>query len=146
MATKSYHIYHDLFINATSEKLFNAVSKPAELINWWPLTCAGEEKVHGVYNLNFTNTYNWFGKVITHKPNVSFHIQMTQSNENWNPTSFGFDIEEISKNKIQLHFWHKNWEVCNSEFKQSSFCWAMLLRGLKNYVEQGIVIPFEDRE
>jgi len=145
MDMKSYHIYHDLLINTSAANLFNAVSKPAELINWWPLTCSGEEKLNAVYNLNFTDTYNWFGKVITYKPPTSFHIQMTQSNANWDPTSFGFDIEEISNNKVQLHFWHKNWQDCNAEFKQSSFCWAMLLNGLKKYVERGIVIPFEER-
>jgi len=146
MDVKSYHIYHDLLINTSAKKLFKAVSKPALLIHWWPLTCSGKEKINAVYNLNFTDSYNWFGKVITYKPNASFHIQMTQSNVDWNPTSFGFDIEEISNNKVQLHFWHKNWQDCNAAFKQSSFCWAMLLRGLKNYVEHGIVIPFENRE
>ena len=146
MNTKSYHIYHNLLINTSAKKLFKAVSKPEELVNWWPLKCSGEEQLNAVYNLNFTDTYNWFGKVITYKPNLAFHIQMTQSITDWNPTSFGFDIEEISDNKVQLHFWHKNWQECNTEFKQSSFCWAMLLNGLKNYVEKGIIIPFEERE
>jgi len=146
MDPKSYNIYHDLLINISAEKLFNAVSKPAELVNWWPLKCSGEEKLKSEYNFNFTDTYNWFGNVITYKPNTSFHIKMTKADKNWNLTSFGFDIEEISSNKVQLHFWHKNWQNCNAEFKQSSFCWAMLLNGLKKYVEKGIVIPYEERE
>ena len=146
MDSKSYTIYHNLVINSSTKKLFNAVSKPTYLVNWWPLKCSGDEQLNAVYNLNFTDTYNWFGKVITYKPNLAFHIQMTQSITDWNPTSFGFDIEEISDNKVQLHFWHKNWQECNTEFKQSSFCWAMLLNGLKNYVEKGIIIPFEERE
>jgi hypothetical protein len=146
MDPKSYHIYHDLLIHTSTKKLFSAVSKPEELIHWWPLKCSGEEKLNAEYNLNFTDAYNWFGKVVYYKPNTSFHIQMTGSNEDWNPTSFGFDIEEISNNKVQLHFWHKNWQDCNAEFKQSSFCWAMLLNGLKKYVEKGIVIPFNERE
>jgi hypothetical protein len=145
MNEKNYHIYHDLLINVSAEKLFNAVSKPKELINWWPLACSGEEKTGATYNLNFTDTYNWFGKVICYKPNTAFHIQMTIASQEWNATSFGFDIEEISNQKVQLHFWHKNWQDCNTEFKQSSFCWAMLLNGLKNYVEKGIVISFEER-
>ena len=146
MDTKSYDIFHNLVINCSEEKLFNAVSKPDELVNWWPLICSGKEELNAEYNLNFTDTYNWFGKVITYKPNTAFHIQMTQSNTDWNPTSFGFDIEEISDNKVQLHFWHKDWKNCNAEFKQSSFCWALLLNGLKNYVEKGTIIPFEERE
>jgi uncharacterized protein YndB with AHSA1/START domain len=146
MNSTNYHIYHDLQINTTAKKLFEAVSKPSELENWWPLKCSGEEKLQAEYNFNFTDAYDWYGKVTAYQPNSTFYIQMTKSNEDWNSTSFGFDIEEIDKNKVQLHFWHKNWQRCNAEFKQSSFCWAMLLNGLKNYVEKGIIIPFEDRE
>ena len=145
MIDENYTIYHDLVINASATTVFSAVSKPTELINWWPLKCTGEEKLNAEYNLNFTDTYNWFGKVVSYKPNTTFHFQMTESNEDWNPTSFGFDIEEISTNKTQLHFWHKNWQTCNAEFKQSSFCWALLLNGLKSYAEKGIIIPFEER-
>ena len=146
MTKENYTIYHDLIINVSASKIFEAVSKPGELIHWWPLACSGEEKLNAEYNFNFTDIYNWFGKVICYKPNTAFHIQMTISNEDWNPTSFGFDIEEITTNKVQLHFWHTNWQHCNAEFKQSSFCWAILLNGLKNYVEKRIIIPFEERE
>ena len=146
MDKKNYHIYHDIRVNTSAEKLFNAVSKPEELVNWWPLKCSGEEKLDGEYNFNFTDSYDWFGKVICYKPTTAFHIQMTIASDNWNTTSFGFDIEELENNSVQLHFWHKNWQHCNAEFKQSSFCWAMLLNGLKKYVEKGIVIPFEERE
>ena len=146
MDANSYNIYHDLQVNSSSKKLFDAVSKPSELENWWPLKCLGEEMLNAEYNFNFTDAYNWFGKVITYLLNTKFHIQMTVSSEDWKSTSFGFDIEEINPQKVQLHFWHKNWQQCNAEFKQSSFCWAMLLNGLKNYVEKGIIIPFEKRE
>ena len=145
MIDENYTIYHDLVIEASASTVFDAVSTPSKLINWWPLICTGEEKLNAEYNLNFTDTYNWFGKVVSYKPNTAFHFQMTESNEDWNPTSFGFDIEEISTNKIQLHFCHTNWQTCNAEFKQSSFCWALLLNGLKSYAEKGIIIPFEER-
>lgn len=70
---------------------------------------------------------------------------MTDSNEDWNPTTFGFNLEE-QENGIYLRFSHKGWLENNDELKHSSFCWAMLLNGLKNYVEKGIVVPFEERE
>lgn len=146
MESTKHHIYHNLVIETSAEKLFNAVSKPSELENWWPLKCSGEERLNAEYNLNFTDTYDWYGKVVCYQPNDAFHIQMTVSSEDWNSTSFGFDIEELAENNVQLLFWHKNWKHCNAEFKQSSFCWAMLLNGLKNYLEKGIIIPFEERE
>ena len=146
MNSKSYTIYHNLVISTTTKKLFDAISKPKELINWWPLNCTGEEKVNSEYNFNFTDAYNWFGRVTDYTPGKTFHIQMTKADKDWNSTSFGFDIEKLSNDKVQLYFWHKNWQQCNAKFKQSSYCWAMLLNGLKNYIEKGIIIPFDERE
>jgi hypothetical protein len=70
---------------------------------------------------------------------------MTVSDQDWDPTSFGFDLFEIEEG-IQLRFYHIDWPQCNAHFRRSSFCWAMLLNGLKNYVEKGIIVPFEERE
>jgi hypothetical protein len=69
---------------------------------------------------------------------------MTKSDPDWDATTFGFDLEEVDKGTL-LKFSHQNWRELNHNFKHSSFCWAMLLNGLKNYIEKGIVIPFEKR-
>ncbi|MBM1107046.1 SRPBCC domain-containing protein [Aurantibacter crassamenti] len=141
----SYSIYHDLEINESIDKVFQAITEPEHLINWWPNRCTGIPKENEVYNFYFTPDYNWYGKVIKVNQNKSFHIKMTESDADWNPTSFGFDLEQ-KKGKIHIQFWHIGWPECNTHYKRSSFCWAMLLNGLKNYVESGKIIPFEKRE
>lgn len=70
---------------------------------------------------------------------------MTKTDEDWNPTSFGFDSEELEI-MVQVRFWHKGWPECNAHFRRSSFCWAIPLNGLKNYIEKGVIIPFVERE
>ena len=70
---------------------------------------------------------------------------MTNSDADWNPTTFGFTLEE-RENEVYLRFSHTGWVNNNDELKHSSFCWAMLLNGLKKYVEKGVIIPFEERE
>ncbi|WP_109436829.1 SRPBCC domain-containing protein [Aquimarina sp. AU119] len=141
----TFSIYHDLFILASIKEVFDGVSVPDHLVNWWPKKCTGTPELEQEYNFYFPPEYDWYGKVTTCKPNKSFHITMTKSDKDWNNTSFGFDLEEI-KDGVQLKFWHKGWPKCNDEFRQSSFCWAMLLSGLKNYIEKGIIIPFQERE
>ena len=69
---------------------------------------------------------------------------MTKSDPNWEPTSFGFDLKEI-EDGVLVKFWHKDWPECNDHYKHSSFCWALLLKGLKDYLEKGVIIPFEER-
>jgi uncharacterized protein YndB with AHSA1/START domain len=144
-ANNGFSIYHDLLINGSPSQVFSAISDPRKLENWWPLRCTGKPALGEEYNFYFAPEYDWFGKVIKFVPNNAFHIKMTKSDTDWNPTSFGFDLNETGIG-IQIQFWHKGWPECNANFKRSSFCWAMLLNGLKNYVEKRVVVPFEDRE
>lgn len=145
MNEKGFSIYHDLVISAPIEKVFDAITNPKHLIHWWPLKCEGKPELQAEYNFYFTEAYDWYGKVVEISPNKSFHIKMTKSDSDWDPTSFGFDLIEAPEH-VKLEFWHIGWPECNHHFKRSSFCWAMLLNGLKNYVEKGIIIPFEERE
>ena len=82
--------------------------------------------------------------MVDYTQNKSFHIQMTDADEDWNPTTFGFDLRETEQG-VWLEFWHKNWPELNHHFRRSSCCWAILLKGLKDYVEKGIIVPFEER-
>lgn len=139
-----HSIYHDFVINKSKETVFDAISNPNHLNNWWPLKSSGKPILDSEYNLNFTDKYNWFCKVSKVQTNKSFYLSMTVSSEDWKTTTFGFDLEE-TKNGTLVKFSHVGWQKCNSEFRNSSFCWALLLNGLKNYLEKDIVISFENR-
>ncbi len=140
----SYNIYHNLIIKASPKEVFDAVSLPQHLDSWWTLKSAGKPELNAEYNLNFTDDYDWYCKVSQIMANESFHLKMTKSDDDWNPTTFGFDIE-ATNHGTSLKFSHVNWMKNNDEFKQSSFCWAMLLNGLKNYLEKRDIIPFTER-
>lgn len=141
---ETYTIYHNFIIKAPALKVFKSVSEPKHLENWWPLKCSGIAKIGEEFNFNFTDQYDWYGSVIVCEPGKAFYIRMTQSDADWNPTTFGFDLHETD-NGTAVNFWHKDWQHQNEHFKIASFCWAMLLNGLKNYVEKGEIIPFENR-
>ncbi len=140
-----HSIYHDLFIEASGEAIFRAITTPSELNNWWPLRSSGQADVGEEYNFYFTPEYDWYGKVTKSEAGRAFHVKMTRADEDWMPTSFGFDLEEM-QGGTQVHFWHTGWPACNHHFKRSSYCWAILLKGLKDYVEKGVIVPFEERE
>jgi hypothetical protein len=69
---------------------------------------------------------------------------MTKSDPDWDTTSFGFDLQE-EDDKVLVQFWHTGWPDCNAHFKTASYCWAILLKGLKDYLEKGDIVPFENR-
>ena len=140
----AYHIHHSFTIEASKQAVFEAVTLPKHLDNWWTLKSSGEPKLNAEYNLNFTDAYNWYCKVSEVKDNESFYLKMTQSDADWDATTFGFRLKEVEKGTL-MEFEHKNWQENNHHYRHSSFCWAMLLKGLKDYLEKGTVIPFEER-
>ena len=140
----SFSVYHNFFIEASPKTVFDAVSLPEHLDKWWPLKSNGKPELGASYNLNFTDEYDWYCKVSVCKPYESIHFKMIKSDKDWNPTTFGFELEEKQQGTY-VRFSHEDWPSDNDHFKHSSFCWAMLLNGLKNYLEKGVVIPFEQR-
>ncbi|MEO0506825.1 MAG: SRPBCC domain-containing protein [Bacteroidota bacterium] len=140
----NHKIYHQLHIQATPDKVFAAISEPSHLENWWPLRCSGTPMKDAIYNFNFTEAYNWFGQVTDIVENQYFKIKMTESDSEWNPTSLSFQLKTQEVGTL-LEFCHKGWKANTSEFRKTSFCWAQLLFGLKQYLEKGVVIPFEER-
>lgn len=145
MEEQTYNIYHDLIIKAPISRVYEAITQPSDLVNWWPLKCSGKPEIGEAYNFYFSPEYDWYAQVIKASPSEAFHLKMTISDADWDPTSFGFDLT-TENDQVQLKFWHIDWPACNAHFRRSSFCWAMLLNGLKNYVEKGIIVPFEGRE
>ncbi len=139
-----HNIYHNFLIKASPKEVFDGVSQPKHLDNWWTLKSAGTPELGAEYNLNFTDQYDWYCTVSKVTPNQTFHLKMIKADADWNPTTFGFDLKKNEKGTM-VHFSHVNWPEANHHFKHSSFCWALLLNGLKNYLEKGVVVPFEDR-
>lgn len=139
-----YSIYHDLIINTPKEKVFAAFTNPEQLNNWWTLKSSGNPILNTEYNLNFTDEFNWFCLVSKVELNKCFHLTMTVSSKEWHNTTFGIDLENRD-HKTLLKFNHLGWLDCSSEFRNTSYCWALLLNDLKNYLEKGIVIPFNKR-
>lgn len=140
----NHAIFHNLQIEASTKKVFNAVSQPKHLDNWWTLKSSGKPELHAEYNLNFTDEYDWYCKVSKVKSDASIHFKMVKADNDWNPTTFGFDLEQTEKGTL-VKFSHVDWQYANNHFKTASFCWAMLLNGLKNYLEKEIIVPFKDR-
>ncbi|MGB6153260.1 MAG: SRPBCC domain-containing protein [Pricia sp.] len=142
---ETYDIYHDFAIRASASEVFERIADPGHLENWWPLQCSGKPEVGAIYNFYFTPEYDWFGKVITYEPDSAFHIKMIKADTDWENTTFGFDME-AGADGVNLKFFHESWPERNHHFRRSSFCWAMLLNGLKDYCEKGTIVPFEERD
>ncbi|MEW5675297.1 SRPBCC domain-containing protein [Flavobacterium enshiense] len=140
-----YTIYHDFTINVSKETIFEAISTPEGLNNWWTLRCSGAPALNEKYNLYFAEEYNWFAVISKFVANEAIEFKMTHAMAEWMPTSFGFKLEELKPNQTYVQFYHENWNEVSQEFRIASYCWANLLRQMKHYLEDGIITPFEQR-
>ncbi len=42
---ENYAIYHYLIIDGSLTMVFESVSEPNNLVNWWPLKCSGSPEI-----------------------------------------------------------------------------------------------------
>jgi hypothetical protein len=107
-------------------------------------TCAGRPQLNEIYHFYFSDEYDWYATVSQVDKNKCIYFTMNTSNLDWPGTTFGFDLDTTNAG-TKVDFFHKDWQIENDHFKVTSYCWAMLLQGLKNLIEKNIVVPFEER-
>lgn len=137
-------ILHDFMINADPEKVFDAISRPAEVDKWWSLECSGSPAVGEVYRLFFGEPWDWRARIVLCERGRAFEWEMIDAMPDWMGTRVGFDLD-MSGDATRVRFHHRGWKEENEHFRVSSYCWAMLLRLLKVYVERGEVMPHAQR-
>lgn len=104
----SYSVFHNLSIKAGTKEVFDTITLPEHLNNYWSLKSSGKAVLNSEYNLNFTDTYNWFCNVSSVIPNESFYLKMIKFDAYWNSTIFGFNLEEKEEGTL-VKFSHTNW-------------------------------------
>jgi uncharacterized protein YndB with AHSA1/START domain len=138
-------IFHDVKINAPINKVFEGVTSPSLLNEWWTYKCNGVLQLEGEYQLDFTGGCIWYARVTNFIPNHEFELTMFNSQEDWDGTKVGFILED-KENSTKLRFYHSGWKEVNEHFRISSYCWAVYLRILKGFLEKGIRVPYQNRD
>lgn len=138
-------IYHDVDIVADLSSIYDAVTEPKHLNNWWTYKCSGVPFKGAKYNLHFSEAYDWYGEVTQCESDRSFAITMVKSDDQWDYTTFGFEISAVDESISRVSFYHKDWRETGHPYRKTSYSWALLLQGLKQYLEEGTIIPFEER-
>lgn len=140
-----FSIYHDLIIKAEISQVFKGISAPELLNEWWTDTCKGELALGGEFELGFTQSCIWHGRVTKLTTNKKFELLIVNSHEDWDDTKVGFVLDE-KNNATKICFYHSDWKNLNEHFRISSYCWAVYLRILKGYLEKGIRVAFKERD
>ncbi|NER13959.1 hypothetical protein GWK08_10945 [Leptobacterium flavescens] len=137
-------VFMELSIHSSQEAVFKGVSTPDGLAKWWTIATEGNPVMNALFKLDFGPEYQWEAKIIEYLPNTKVTFLMTKASADWLNTEVGFQLER-QKDSVLLRFSHCKWPDINQEYRGSVYCWAMYLRCLKNYLEQGVFVAYENR-
>jgi uncharacterized protein YndB with AHSA1/START domain len=140
-----HDIHHYFQINCPIDKVFQGISDPEMIDQWWAVRSEGKAEKDGQYKLGFDIGYNWEAKVISYSSPTKFGLQIFKADNDWVNTTVLFELSPNGENQTNVHFHHTGWKEDNEHYRISNYCWAMYLRVLKRYLEHGEEVPYEDR-
>lgn len=131
-------------INASPEKVYEALTEQKHLALWWTPEC----KVDSEEARFEFNPYGDYVVVNIEKlePNklVEWKVEdsrMMKTGE-WNGTTITFEIVEKDR-KTELSFVHKDWKEETECYKKCTNGWThFIVNSLKSYLESGVGQPF----
>lgn len=137
-------ILQDLPIKAEPSRVFDAISAPNGLNEWWTETCSGSPAIGATYDLGFGPAYQWRATVSRWVPGSLFELTMTTADADWTGSRVGFELLPIAGG-TRVKFHHRGWPQENDHFRTSCHCWAMYLRVLRRFLEYGERVPYAVR-
>ena len=134
----------DFPIKAPLRAVFQAISTPAGLDQWWTLRSAGVGAFGAEYELGFGPEYDWRARVTRFEFHTQFELELTRAQEDWLGTRVGFSLL-ADHDRTLVSFRHTGWSAETPHFRTSSCCWALYLRILRRHLEFGESVPYEQR-
>lgn len=138
-----YQILHDIRISGSCEDIYQAASSAEGLQSWWALRASGSAELGSTYNFYFAEKYDWYAEVTASEIGKTIAWKFTKADSDWIDTVLQLTITSHEEHILTLN--HSGWLEANEHFRRTSYCWATYLRLLRDYVENGIVVPHADR-
>ncbi|HUQ81133.1 MAG TPA: SRPBCC domain-containing protein [Gemmatimonadaceae bacterium] len=140
-------ILQDFPIGVAPDRVYDAVSNPAMLDEWWTIRSTGQPVVGATYELDFGPGYLWKAEVTRAEPGAAFELRLTIADADWQGSTVGFDLtpQADGANGTMVRFQHRGWPSANEHFRVSTHCWAMYLRLLRRHLEYGERVPYDER-
>ena len=132
-------IRHNVTINATSEKVYEAITTQEGLANWWAKQTIAKSEV-GFVNIFTFGTFRNEMKVTMLNPNRKVEWHCINSLEEWIGTNISFDLEEKNGRTI-LRFAHSGWKAITDIFAGCNYDWGRFMTSLKLFCETGTGTP-----
>jgi uncharacterized protein YndB with AHSA1/START domain len=150
------NIHHELFIAATAEKVYAALTSQAGLSAWWTPDTKANAKTHSVSRFSFGADYFKEMEITALKPLQYVEWLCVAGAAEWIGTSISFTIEPGTKDSILmahpeikdqlqqsnmqnngtvLTLRHNNWRNDTPMLAECNYTWGQFLGSLKLFCE-----------
>ncbi len=131
-----YSIKHLFHINASKEKVFEALTTIKGLSAWWTSTTTGDTKVGATIQFRFDSFGGPDMKVTDIKPNELVSWECVGKNDGWLGHIFTFVLDE-NDGKTRIRFEHAGWQEQNDFYAACCFSWARYMESLRQLCQTG---------
>lgn len=132
----SYAIKQLYHINASRDKVFEAISTLNGLSNWWTTQVSGSAELGGLLQFDFGDFKGPQMKVIEYDPANKLVWECTSSEHGWQGNTFTFLLDE-NDGKTRIRFSHNGWQEQDDFYASCCFSWGRYLESLRQYCQTG---------
>lgn len=140
-----YEILHDFPVAAARTKVFEAVATEQGLERWWTRSSEGRTEVGAEWRLYFDPEFDWRGSVTRLETDRLIEWEITRADTEWTGTRVSVELSDHPGGLTWVRFSHSAWRTAGEHFRISSYCWAMYLRLLKQWLQGGETVPYDRR-
>ncbi|MBI3304252.1 MAG: SRPBCC domain-containing protein [Deltaproteobacteria bacterium] len=135
-------ILHRVEIEASPDKVYQAVSEQSGFTNWWTPRCEAEPRVGSIAKFRFRNgSIGPDMEVLELIPNKKVVWRCVKGDPQWVGTEFTFDIQPHARGAV-LFFGQRGWKEASEFYMHCNCKWAFFLGvSLKKYLETGTGMP-----
>lgn len=136
-------IVQELIIEATPENVFDALTLPDGIAEWWSNHVTAEPKVGSLNEIRFENGGIFKMEITDLEAGKKVYWRCRLSPHDWEGSTITWDITPISKG-VRLLFGQHNLTVGDTGYSIEETCagWEYFLESLKSYLETGKGTPY----
>ena len=128
-------INHEIKINASQERIYQALTSVSDLTNWHTAKIDGGAAVGNVFRIHPQNGPEFEWKVTKTDSGRRIEWKCMKGPGNSVGTTVRFDLSPADKGRTYLEFLHSDWPSTGGSFRKCNTLWGILLYHLQKYVE-----------
>ena len=126
------HLFH---INASREKVYEALTTINGLSGWWTVQTSGDTKPGGIIQFRF-GEHGMNMKVKEAKPDELVQWECVTGSPDWIGTLFTFQLDS-NEGKTRIRFEQSGWKETGDFYAACCFSWGRYMESLRQLCQTG---------